>query len=131
MLLILVNIFSYIVMPLFSANFLSTARTYPVNGKFTPAQAALYSAVLQAQKYLVTLCTEAAHISLAEIHRESLEALRKELSKIGFNLHGLAGAGDLERILYPHYVGHPLGIGESTPSLSLFLYVYTTFCRLA
>ncbi|KAI0761762.1 peptidase M24 [Irpex lacteus] len=91
-------------------------RTYPVNGKFTPAQAALYSAVLQAQKYLVTLCTEAAHISLAEIHRESLEALRKELSKIGFNLHGLAGAGDLERILYPHYVGHPLGIDlhEST-----------------
>ncbi|KAI0092480.1 peptidase M24, structural domain-containing protein [Irpex rosettiformis] len=91
-------------------------RTYPANGKFTPAQGALYNAVLQAQKYLVTLCTEGAHISLAEIHRESLEALRKELDKIGFNLHGIAGAGDLERILYPHYVGHPLGIDlhEST-----------------
>ncbi|THG99550.1 hypothetical protein EW026_g2826 [Hermanssonia centrifuga] len=42
--------------------------------------------------------------------------LRKELGKIGFNLTGVAAAGDLERILYPHYVGHPLGIDlhEST-----------------
>ncbi|KAI0699804.1 peptidase M24 [Cytidiella melzeri] len=91
-------------------------RTYPVNGKFSSAQAALYSAVLQAQKYLVSLCTESAQLSLAQIHRESLEALRNELGKIGFNLQGLSGAGDLERILYPHYVGHPLGIDlhEST-----------------
>lgn len=37
--------------------------------------------------------------------------LRKELNKIGFDLKGLAGAGNLERVLYPHYVGHPLGIG--------------------
>ncbi|KAF7799118.1 hypothetical protein EIP86_010348 [Pleurotus ostreatoroseus] len=91
-------------------------RTYPATGKFTPAQAALYNAVLQVQKYLVTLCTEATQISLAQIHRESCEALRKELNEIGFNLKGIAGAGDLERILYPHYVGHPLGIDlhEST-----------------
>lgn len=85
------------------------ARTYPATGKFTPAQAALYQAVLQAQKYLVTLCTESARLSLAQIHRESCEALRKELNQIGFNLNGIAG-GDLD-LLYPHYVGHPLGIG--------------------
>ena len=93
------------------ANSYNTARTYPANGKFTPAQAALYTAVLKAQKYLITLCTESACLSLAQIHRESCQALRKELNQIGFNLNGVSGAGDLERILYPHYVGHPLGIG--------------------
>ncbi|KAJ3558616.1 hypothetical protein NM688_g819 [Phlebia brevispora] len=91
-------------------------RTYPASGNFTPAQAALYNAVLQVQKYLITLCTENTQLSLAQIHRESCEGLRKELNNIGFNLYGIAGAGDLERILYPHYVGHPLGIDlhEST-----------------
>ncbi|PSR77059.1 hypothetical protein PHLCEN_2v8092 [Hermanssonia centrifuga] len=88
------------------------SRTYPVSGKFSSPQAALYSALLQAQKYLITLCTESARLSLAQIHRESCEMLRKELGKIGFNLTGVAAAGDLERILYPHYVGHPLGIGQ-------------------
>ncbi|KAI0346938.1 peptidase M24 [Trametopsis cervina] len=85
-------------------------RTYPANGRFTPPQAALYSAVLQVQKYLITMCSEIAQLSLAQIHQESVEALRKELCKIGFNLTGVAGAGDLERILYPHYVGHSIGI---------------------
>ena len=50
-------------------------------------------------------------MSLAQIHRESCDALQKELNKIGFNLSGVAGVGDLQRILYPHYIGHPLGIG--------------------
>ncbi len=90
----------------------SAARTYPASGKFSSPQAALYSALLQVQKYLITLCTESARLSLAQIHRESCEMLRKELGKIGFNLTGVAAAGDLERILYPHYVGHPLGIGQ-------------------
>lgn len=90
---------------------LNTARTFPASGVFSSSQTALYSAVLQAQKYLITLCTELTWLSLAQIHRESCEALKKELSKIGFNLDGLEGKGDLERVLYPHYVGHPLGIG--------------------
>ncbi|KAL4241292.1 peptidase M24B family protein [Abortiporus biennis] len=85
-------------------------RTYPANGKFNSAQATLYQAVLNAQKYLITLCSESSRMSLSELHRESCNALRKELNKIGFNLHGVAGAGDLERVLYPHYIGHPIGV---------------------
>lgn len=68
--------------------------------------------MLQAQKYLITLCTESAGLSLAQIHRESVSALTNELNKIGFNLRGLSGIEDLERSLYPHYIGHPLGIGR-------------------
>lgn len=68
--------------------------------------------MLQAQKYLISLCTESAGLSLAQIHRESVSVLTNELNKIGFNLRGLPGIEDLERSLYPHYIGHPLGIGE-------------------
>ena len=89
------------------------ARTYPVSGKFTSAQAELYGAVLAAQKHLVTLCSESSYISLAELHRESCNLIRKELNRIGFNLHGHTGTSDVEAVLYPHYVGHPIGIGMS------------------
>ncbi|GJE84829.1 peptidase M24 [Phanerochaete sordida] len=85
-------------------------RTFPARGTFSSAQAALYDAVLQAQKYLVTLCTESAGLSLAHIHRESVYELRKRLNKIGFNLQGPSGMSDLEHELYPHYIGHPVGI---------------------
>lgn len=88
-----------------------TARTYPASGSFSTAQATLYSAVLAAQKQLITMCTESANVSLADLHRESCNLIRTELNKIGFNLHGATGAGDVERVLYPHYVGHPIGIG--------------------
>ena len=52
-------------------------------------------------------------MSLDRIHRESVRALRKELNQIGFNLQGPTGMIDLEQVLYPHYVGHPVGIGKS------------------
>jgi len=85
-------------------------RTYPVSGKFTSAQVELYSVLLAVQKQMITYCTETSHMSLADIHRESSEMLQTELNKIGFNLRGTYGAGDVARVLYPHYVGHPIGI---------------------
>lgn len=83
------------------------ARTYPANGSFTPPQKELYSAVLSAQKALVELCTEAEGLSLHDLHRKSCDFLRQELKQIGFTLH----TGDLERVLYPHFLSHPIGIG--------------------
>lgn len=43
-----------------------------------------------------------------------MSCLITELNKIGFNLRGLTGVSDLENLLYPHYVGHPLGIGKDS-----------------
>jgi intermediate cleaving peptidase 55 len=86
----------------------TSARSYPASGSFTPAQKDLYSAVLSTQKSLVTLCTESAQLSLNDLHRKSCEFLKQELNQIGFILHH----GDLERTLYPHFVSHPIGIGE-------------------
>ncbi|KAG2755665.1 peptidase M24 [Suillus brevipes Sb2] len=89
-------------------------RTYPANGSFTPPQKELYSAVLSAQKALVELCTEAEGLSLHDLHRKSCDFLRQELKQIGFTLH----TGDLERVLYPHFLSHPIGIDLHESSYS-------------
>lgn len=81
-------------------------RTFPASGTFTPPQRELYAAVLSAQKRLISLCTETSGVSLYELHRLSCDFLRTELKQIGFILEG----GDLERVLYPHFLSHPIGI---------------------
>ncbi|KAF8169506.1 peptidase M24, structural domain-containing protein [Pholiota molesta] len=82
-------------------------RTYPSSGTFSPAQRDLYTAVLSAQKELIKLCSANAGYSLQELHRKSCQLLKGELNQIGFNL---GNEGDLERVLYPHYLSHPIGI---------------------
>ncbi|KIK07614.1 hypothetical protein K443DRAFT_2165 [Laccaria amethystina LaAM-08-1] len=88
-------------------------RTYPSSGIFSEPQKDLYTAVLTAQKQMITLCHEGSSMSLYDLHRESSSLLRRELNQIGFNL-GMEG--DLERVLYPHFLSHPIGIDlhEST-----------------
>ncbi|RXW14043.1 hypothetical protein EST38_g11812 [Candolleomyces aberdarensis] len=88
-------------------------RTFPASGTFSPPQRDLYTAVLDAQRELVALCSEAKNISLHELHRMSIKLLRQNLNQIGFNL---GFENDLERVLYPHYLSHPIGIDlhEST-----------------
>jgi intermediate cleaving peptidase 55 len=81
-------------------------RSYPVNGRFTSPQRDLYSAVLSAQKILVSLCHESAGISLLELHSRSCDLLRKELKNIGIDVSSWV----LASALYPHFVGHPIGI---------------------
>jgi len=59
------------------------------------------------------LCTEATGLSLYSLHAESCRILTKELNRIGFNLDERtagAGATEVERILYPHFLSHPVGI---------------------
>jgi len=43
---------------------------------------------------------------LEQLHKISVDLTREELRDLGFNLKG----GELERIVYPHFVGHPLGV---------------------
>ncbi|KAJ2963844.1 hypothetical protein NQZ79_g1082 [Umbelopsis isabellina] len=81
-------------------------RTWPVNGKFSEPQKKLYQAVLDVNKACIKLCTESNNISLHGIHDVSVRLMKQELEKIGFPAKG----GDVERILYPHHVGHYLGL---------------------
>ncbi|GAA5832022.1 hypothetical protein JCM3766R1_003690 [Sporobolomyces carnicolor] len=84
-------------------------RTFPVSGQFTTAQKALYSAVLRVHRHLLALCqdpSESLQLTLEQLHKISVDLTREELRDLGFSLKG----GELERVLYPHFVSHPLGV---------------------
>jgi Xaa-Pro aminopeptidase len=67
--------------------FSDAARTYPVSGTYSPAQRDLYTAVLNAQKGLIKMCSEAAGVSLMDLHRKSTELLTMELKQISAGFH--------------------------------------------
>jgi intermediate cleaving peptidase 55 len=81
-------------------------RTWPVSGRFSAPQLDIYSAVLLVEKECIKLCTLESNMSLDDLHNKSCELMRIELNNLGFNLNG----GVMERTLYPHFLGHPLGI---------------------
>lgn len=83
-------------------------RTMPTSsdGRFTSAQRDLYEALLRTLKGCTALATSKQGYTLAGLHRRSVEMLSTELRDLGFHL----SFGSLERILYPHYIGHWLGI---------------------
>ncbi|KAL2119647.1 hypothetical protein VTJ04DRAFT_6608 [Mycothermus thermophilus] len=93
-------------------------RVWPLNGKFTPAQRDLYSAVLVAQRECVALCRADAGLSLDEIHREAERVLQRELTRLGFSFGSTVtsfagfgrGGGDVMSTLFPHHVGHYVGL---------------------
>ena len=87
----------------------TTARTYPVSGTYSPAQRDLYTAVLNTQKDLIKMCTDAAGVSLMDIHRKSVELLTTELKQVSVKFQ--LSQSIVERELYPHFVGHHIGIG--------------------
>ena len=94
-----------------------------MNGTFTPPQRELYAALLATQKALVKECAVARGHSLETLHRRSVDLLRAELDRIGLPCAGPV----LERVLYPHYLTHPIGIGESRPTPPFFFCLATNF----
>jgi intermediate cleaving peptidase 55 len=81
-------------------------RTWPLSGRFSPAQRDLYEAVLRVQRTSVALCRADAGLSLERIHGITEEGLRRELGKIGFDM----GRADAVGVLFPHHVGHYIGL---------------------
>lgn len=82
------------------------SRTWPNNGKFTNVQKDVYQAVLNVQKQCIELCKQSNQYSLNDIHEKSLEFMQQEIKNLGIanvNRHVV------ER-LYPHYIGHNLGL---------------------
>ncbi|KAH8918889.1 peptidase M24, partial [Atractiella rhizophila] len=84
-------------------------RTFPVSKSFTPAQAELYQALLECQKETIDMIGGSSGGSLNALHRFSLEALRVNLLQIGFKID----IGVLERVLYPHFVGHWIDLHDT------------------
>ncbi|KAF9170793.1 hypothetical protein BGX20_008526 [Mortierella sp. AD010] len=69
-------------------------RTWPVNGKFTQAQKDLYEVVLHANKECI------------KIHDVSMRLTKEGIAKLGIK----PLPNDVDRRLYPHHVGHYLGM---------------------
>ncbi|KAI5952428.1 ICP55 [Candida jiufengensis] len=86
---------------------------------FSEPQRDLYEVVLATNKKCIELCDESLNYSLHDIHEFSVNSLRKELQNIpGFdNLNNQ----DISRQLYPHYIGHHLGLDlHDVPQISRF-----------
>ena len=86
------------------------SRTWPISGKFSPAQKDLYEAVLRVQRMGVSMVREdkgtGAGPSLDKIHHATVKALKEELVQLGFDISG----GVFSEQLFPHHVGHYVGL---------------------
>ncbi|XP_071241714.1 xaa-Pro aminopeptidase 3-like isoform X2 [Salvelinus alpinus] len=94
-------------------------RTWPVNGKFSPAQAELYEGVLEVQKACLSLCSPG--VSLDHIYSTMLTLLGRQLKQLGIMKGSTSDADALKaaRRYCPHHVGHYLGMDvHDTPELS-------------
>ncbi|KAF2726148.1 peptidase M24 [Polychaeton citri CBS 116435] len=80
-------------------------RTWPVSGKFTPAQRDLYQMLLNVQKSCVSLCREDADVTLDRLHRICEGYLLSGLKDLGFDF-----TRDGLDSLFPHHVGHYIGL---------------------
>ncbi|OJZ91099.1 hypothetical protein ASPFODRAFT_180405 [Aspergillus luchuensis CBS 106.47] len=80
-------------------------RTWPVNGKFSDPQRDLYNAVLNVHRSCVSLCREDAGLSLDRLHSVAETGLRDQLIQLGFDVSGGAMG-----ILFPHHLGHYIGL---------------------
>lgn len=85
-------------------------RTFPVNGRFTPAQRAVYDVVLRAQRAAIAKARPGNHWN--EVHDAAVKALTAGMVKLGL-LRGpvskLIKDGDYRRF-YMHRTGHWLGL---------------------
>jgi intermediate cleaving peptidase 55 len=80
-------------------------RTWPVSGRFSAAQRDLYETILNVQRSSVSLCRENANMSLDKIHKATEQGLLEGLKQLGFDM-----SGDAMEVLFPHHVGHYIGL---------------------
>ncbi|KAL4658060.1 putative Xaa-Pro aminopeptidase 3 isoform X1 [Arapaima gigas] len=85
-------------------------RTWPVNGKFSPAQAELYEAVLEVQMYCISLCCPGT--SLDHIYSTMLMLLGQKLRELRIidKAASEEEARKAARRYCPHHLGHYLGM---------------------
>ncbi len=80
-------------------------RTVPVNGTFTPEQAAIYQLVLNAQKESIALIKPG--VPILTVHQKATEVLKKGLSRLGLITDP---STNQYRVFFPHGVGHFIGL---------------------
>jgi intermediate cleaving peptidase 55 len=90
------------------------SRTWPVNGKFSPAQKDLYQVLLNVQRSCVSLCTVSSQLTLDRLHRIASRTLADGLKDLGFDM-----SNDAIEKIFPHHVGHYVGLDvHDSPGLT-------------
>jgi Xaa-Pro aminopeptidase len=82
-------------------------RTTPISGKFSPAQAAIYQIVYDAQEAAAKAAKPGANIS--DAHRAAVEVIKAGLLKLGLITDASADSGQY-RMWFTHQNGHWLGM---------------------
>lgn len=85
-------------------------RTFPVNGRFSPEQKALYDLVLEAQEEAIKVIKPGAHWD--DSHNKTVEVITRGLVKLGLlkgKVRDLIAQGAY-RDFYMHRAGHWLGM---------------------
>ncbi|KAF2494832.1 metallopeptidase [Lophium mytilinum] len=80
-------------------------RTWPTRGKFSSPQRDLYEMILRVQRTCVSLCRADANMTLDKLHRTASNGLKDGLGQLGFDM-----SGDAIDTLFPHHVGHFIGL---------------------
>lgn len=85
-------------------------RTYPVNGKFSAAQAEIYQAVLNVQKKVISVVKPGVPFNdLQDLGTELLTEAMLELGLFSGRKEDIIAAG-MQKKYYPHGIGHFLGM---------------------
>jgi Xaa-Pro aminopeptidase len=83
-------------------------RSFPVNGKFTPEQLAIYKVVQKAQEIGIQMCRPGT--TMGQIESKIRESMANDLIALGM----ISSANDLRRY-YMHGFGHGLGLDVHDP----------------
>ena len=85
-------------------------RTFPVNGKFSPEQKAIYELVLEAQ--LAAIEKIGPKYAVGDAHKVSVEVITRGLCKLGILQGDLATLikEDAYKPFYMHHLGHWMGL---------------------
>lgn len=89
-------------------------RSFPVNGKFSPEQKAIYEVVLAAQSAGIAACKDGA--SFGDVQRDASKVMGEGLKRLGI----IQDSKELGRY-FMHGIGHPLGLDvhDSSPGPKL------------
>jgi len=93
-------------------------RTYPVNGKFSPAQTLIYMMVEEVQRMILSLVKPGA--SMREFQTLATHTVTRKLLEAGF-LQGPLDTLIANRMwyyFYPHGLGHSVGLDVHDPGLN-------------
>jgi intermediate cleaving peptidase 55 len=85
------------------------SRTFPVSGHFNEQQRQLYSILLEVQEEIIHHCRMGSQETLESLYGKSLLLIQKRICQDLFRMNR-STAQYMTRRLYPHHIGHYLGM---------------------